>query len=131
MEYEYIAIPAERIPKVRQALLQHAIDIYASETNKVVSVWRKFKDEELGFRPHSRSTTVGEILKHQLLSERRFFAEFLGSPEPAASAVLPEKLSVEAFSQRMVELAAPRLNFLASREEAWWLETARFFDVER
>jgi uncharacterized damage-inducible protein DinB len=131
MDYEYTAIPAERIPKAGQALFQHAIEIYAGETNKVISVWRAFRDQDLEFRPHPRSSTVGEILRHQLLSERRFFAEFLGAPEPAASAVLPQELTIEAYSRRIAELAAPRLDFLAAREEAWWLEAAKFFDVER
>jgi uncharacterized damage-inducible protein DinB len=131
MDYEYTAIPAERIPKARQPLFQHAIEIYAGETNKVISVWHGFRDADLEFRPHPRSSTVGEILKHQLLSERRFFAEFLGAPEPAASAVLQPELTIEAYSRRMAELAAPRLDFLAAREESWWVEAARFFDVER
>jgi uncharacterized damage-inducible protein DinB len=131
MDYEYTAIPPERVPKARQALFQHAIEIYAGETNKVISVWRAFRDEDQEFRPHPRSSTVGEILKHQLLSERRFFAEFLGAPEPAASAVLPHETTIEAYSLRMAELAAPRLDFLAAREENWWLGAANFFDVER
>jgi hypothetical protein len=88
-------------------LFQHAIDIYAGETNKVISVWRAFDNADLGFRPHPRSSTVGEILKHQLLSERRFFTEFLGAPEPAALAVLPPELTIEAYSQGMAELAEP------------------------
>ncbi len=31
----------------------------------------------------------------------------------------------------MVELAYPRLKFLASQSEEWWLEVMPFFDVER
>lgn len=131
MDYEYTAIPAERVPKSQEPLFQHAIEIYAGETNKVISVWRAFRDQDREFRPHPRSSTVGEILKHQLLSERRFFAEFLGAPEPAASAALPQELTIEAYSRRMAELAAARLDFLAAREESWWLEAAKFFDVER
>jgi hypothetical protein len=30
-----------------------------------------------------------------------------------------------------VELARPRLAFLARQEESWWLARARFFDVDR
>ncbi|MBV8550657.1 MAG: hypothetical protein JOY54_05100 [Acidobacteriaceae bacterium] len=48
-----------------------------------------FSDEDLVFRPHLRSTSVGDILKHQLLSERRFFGEFVGTPEPAPDQILP------------------------------------------
>ena len=62
----------------------------------MAAVWRGFTDADLGFRPHPRSSTVADILKHQLLSERRFFGEFLGSPEPAAADVLPAPLTVAA-----------------------------------
>jgi len=74
---------------------------------------------------------VEEILKHQLLSERRFFGEFLGLPEPAASDVLPKETTPEAYANRLVELAVPRLNFIANGDEAWWLEQRPFFDVVR
>src|SRR5207247_256907 len=74
---------------------------------------------------------VVDIFKHQLLSERRFFWEFLGAPEPAPSVILPPEETVEAFSRRMAKLAAPRLEFLATRNQSWWLESVRFFDVER
>jgi uncharacterized damage-inducible protein DinB len=133
MNYDYTAIPEERVPRA-PALFQHALDIYAGETNKVVSVWRGFQDEDLAFRPHPRSSSVGEILKHQLLSERRFFAEFLGAPEPDPAAILPAQTpvqTIDAYAQRMAQLAAPRLDFLAGRDESWWLEAVSFFDVRR
>ena len=131
MNYEYQAIPVERIPTAAQPLFQHAIDTYASETNKVISVWRSFRDEDLDFHPHPRSSIVADVLKHQLLSERRFFAEFLGAPEPEPFGILPTERSIDAYSRRMAELAEPRLDFLAAREEVWWLQAASFFDVER
>ena len=43
--------------------------------NKTASVWRSFDDSVLGFRPHPKSTAVGDIFKHELLSGRRFFAD--------------------------------------------------------
>lgn len=112
-------------------LLQHALDTYESETNKVVSVWTQFSGGDLDFRPHPRSMTVRETMKHQLLSERRFFAEFLGSPEPAAAATLPSEDKVTAFAGRMAELARPRLAFLAGQTDDWWLTPVSFFDVQR
>ena len=72
MIYQYPAIPDFRIPKASSPIFQQLLNTYASETNKVVSVWRCFSAEELAFRPHPRSKTVIEIMKHQLLSERRF-----------------------------------------------------------
>ena len=131
MKYAYSAIADEQVPRCRIALLQHLIDTYASETNKVISVWQSFADSDLSFRPHPSSTSVADIMKHQLLSERRFFGEFLGLPEVPAEQVLPLKLSVEEFSRRMFELALPRLAFLAEREEDWWRTVVPFFDARR
>jgi uncharacterized damage-inducible protein DinB len=125
------AIPEAAIPRAALPAFQHAIDIYVSETNKVVSVWRQFSSADLAYRPHPRSSTVLDVLKHQLLSERRFFCEFLGSPEPPPAEVLPPGQSVEAFIERLVSLAMPRLPFLASRPQDWWFETVPFFDVQR
>jgi uncharacterized damage-inducible protein DinB len=124
-------IEESAIPATVIAAYQAAVDTYASETNKVAYVWRGFSDSDLDWRPHPRSSTVGEILKHQLLSERRFFGEFLGCPEPPPDAVLPAPLTVDASIQRLGQWARRRLPFLAAQEEAWWLERVRFFDVER
>jgi uncharacterized damage-inducible protein DinB len=131
MLYSRIGIQDTEIPSAACAAFQHAVETYASETNKVASVWSAFTDNDLGWKPHPKSSSVGEILKHQLLSERRFFADFLGTPEPAHALVLPEPWSVENASARLVQLARRRLSFLAGQNEPWWLERARFFEVER
>ena len=107
------------------------LDTYASETNKVVNVWREFRDGDLWYRPHPRSTNVGDIFKHQLLSERRFFGEFIGSPEPAPADVLPAEMSVATAVGRLTELARARLGYLAAQREEWWLVRVPFFEVER
>jgi hypothetical protein len=70
-------------------------------------------------------------MEHELLSERRFFGEFLGLPEVPANEVLPDNRTPHAFAARMVELSRERLHFLASRGEDWWLTVVPFFDVER
>jgi len=131
MTYAYTAIPDSEIPRASNPIFQYLLNTYASETNKVVSVWREFSSEEMPFRPHTRSSTVEDILKHQLLSERRFFGEFLGLPEPMAAQVLPEGKTPEDYMNRLRELVIPRLNFLAGQTENWWLEVVPFFDVER
>jgi len=131
MRYPFTAVPDERIPRASDPAYQHMLDTYASETNKVASVWREFGDEDLAFRPHPRSTTVGDILKHQLLSERRFFGEFIGSPEPAPADVLPSQLTVDAAIGRLAQLAVTRLAFLAGQRQEWWLVRVPFFEVER
>ena len=87
MQYEYTAIPEAQIPRAADPIFQHLLDTYASETNKVVSLWRQFGREDMAFKPADKSSTVLEIMKHQLLSERRIFAEFIGlGGEPEAAA---------------------------------------------
>lgn len=131
MRYEHTAIQDAELPRSSAPMHQHLVDTYASETNKVASVWGAFTPADLPFRPHARSSSVEEIMKHQLLSERRFFGEFLNAPEPAAGEVLPSAPSIDAYIARYVELARSRLGFVASRDEGWWLERVPFFDVER
>src|ERR1700691_676152 len=109
MHYNFIAIPDQDVLRAANPLFQHLLGTYASETDKVISVWRGFAQEDLGFRPHPKSSTVADILKHQLLSERRFFGEFVGTPEPPAEEVLPRTQELSAYIKRMEELARPRL----------------------
>jgi uncharacterized damage-inducible protein DinB len=131
LSYAFTAIPDGDVPMAVEPLVQHAMATYASETNKVVSVWREFADGDLTYRPHPRASTVGEILKHQLLSERRFFGEFLGAPEPPPGDVLPASLTIRSATERLVSLARPRLGYLAAQPAAWWTLRVPFFDVER
>ncbi len=131
MNYEYVAIPDSEIPRVSLPVFQHMLDTYASETNKVISVWRCFDLPGMAFHPHPKSKAVLDIMKHQLLSERRFFSEFMAVPEPPASEILPIGESPQDYWMRMRELAYPRMSFLAVQSEAWWLEEVTFFDVAR
>ncbi len=132
MDYEYVAIPQAEVPRAVNPLFQHLLDTYASETNKVISVWRQFAPQEMGFTPADKSATVLEIMKHQLLSERRFFSGFIGlEGEPEADALMPKEITPAAFCARNEELCKPRLQRLADREERWWLEVVPFFDVRR
>jgi uncharacterized damage-inducible protein DinB len=131
MNYDYVALPDSAIPQASSPLLQHLLNTYASETNKVISVWRCFAPAEMSYRPHARSTPVIGIMQHQLLSERRFFSEFMGLPEPPPSELLPAGENPQAYCARMQELARPRLQLLAEQREAWWLEEVPFFDVLR
>jgi uncharacterized damage-inducible protein DinB len=131
MQYPFTAIPDSMVPRASLGFIQHLLDTYASETNKVISVWREFSRQEMSFRPHPRSSSVQEVMKHQLLSERRFFGEFLGTSEPPPVEVLPLGEAPEDYIARMRDLARPRLGFLANQKEGWWLEKVRFFDVDR
>jgi uncharacterized damage-inducible protein DinB len=131
MHYEFSAISDAQVPRARDPIFQHILDTYASETNKVISVWSVFADGDLSFKPHEKSSAVLDIMKHQLLSERRFFAEFLGLAEVEPAAILPPELSVTRLRERMVQLAHPRLAFLAERDSAWWVAVVPFFDAQR
>jgi uncharacterized damage-inducible protein DinB len=131
MNYERSAIPEASVPSATSSEFQHLLDTYASEINKVTSVWSAFTSADLDYRPHPRASTVGEILKHQLLSERRFFGQFLGTPEPPPATVLPATLTPEMCTTRLVELARPRLSFFAQQQADWWHTRVPFFDVER
>jgi hypothetical protein len=46
-------------------------------------------DECLEYRPHERTNTARAIQVHQILSERRFFAELVGTEEPPIEELLP------------------------------------------
>jgi len=118
-------------PRAIDPDLQHVVDIYASEINKLASVWRSFDDGVLDYRPHAKSASVGEIFTHELLSARRFFGEFLGVPEPAAAAVVPNPLGVKPCVERLAGFGRARLTYLAQASRTWWTTPVRFFDVDR
>ena len=131
MNYDHTEIVDSEVPQASSRIFQHLLKTYASEANKLNSVWLEFEPDDLSFRPHPRSSSVSEIMEHELLSERRFFAEFLGLPEPPAAEVLPGSRTPPAYAARMLELSRPRLKFLAAQGEDWWLEVVPFFDVQR
>jgi uncharacterized damage-inducible protein DinB len=129
--YATRVIDASEIPTAADSAYQHVLDVYAGEINKTASVWRAFDDRLLDYRPHAKSAAVGEIFKHELLSGRRFFGEFLGVPEPEAAAVVPDPIGVHACISRLADLARARLPHLARARQPWWSSPVQFFDVER
>lgn len=129
MLYDYTAIPDAEVPRAMEPIFQHALQTYASETNKTVSVWRAVPNSLLDFKPHAKTNPIRAILVHQLLSERRFFAQFVGTEEPPVEELLPpgEKPTVSAYTEKYVALAKRRLPQLAQGAAAWWLEVRPFF----
>jgi uncharacterized damage-inducible protein DinB len=129
MHYDYTAIPDADVPQAVDPLFQHVVTTYASETNKTVSVWRAVPDDLLDFKPHERTNPIRTILVHQLLSERRFFAQFVGTEEPPVEELLPpgEKPVAQAYIEKYVWLAKGRLPPLARGTAVWWLEQRPFF----
>lgn len=79
MQYDYIAIADVDIPQAVEPIFQHVVTTYASETNKTVSMWRAVPDSLLDFTPHEKANSIRTILVHQLVSERRFFGQFVGT----------------------------------------------------
>lgn len=130
-EYPLLLIEPLEIPRTADPADQHLVDVYVSEINKIASVWRAFDDTLLDYRPHPKSTSVRDILRHELLSGRRFFGEFLGLPEPDAAAVVPAPITVDACVVRLGDLARARLPHLARASREWWNTPVKFFDVER
>ena len=106
MHYDFIAIPDADVPQAIEPVFQHVVTTYASEANKTVSMWRAVPDALLDFKPHEKTNPIRTILVHQLLSERRFFAQFVGTEEPPVEELLPpgEKPSVPGV-HRQVHLA--------------------------
>jgi len=129
--YSFHAIDDSGIPSAADPACQYLLSVYASEINKTAAVWRGFDDRLLEYRPHPKSTTVGDTFRHELLSGRRFFGEFLGLPEPAAASVMPAPIGVDACVARLADLARARLPHLARASAAWWHAAVKFFDVER
>src|SRR5262249_60841142 len=125
MYYDFIAIPDADVPQAVDPTFQHVLTTYASETNKTVSVWRAGPDSLLDFKPHERTNPIRTILAHQLLSERRFFALFVGTEEPPVEELLPpgEKPVVQAYLDNDLSLAKGRLPQLANGTAAWWRES--------
>src|SRR4051812_21119976 len=133
MQYIHEFIAESDVPPATRPILQHLVDTYVSETNKLAAVWSELHDDQLEFRLHPRSSSVRQILTHQILSERRFFAEFIGWAEPPVESLLPpgEAPPVEAYVQRVLALARARLGPLAYTDEQFWLAEVPFFDVRR
>jgi hypothetical protein len=80
--------------------------------------------------PHEKTDPIRTIVVHQLLSERRFFAQFVGTEEPPVEDLLPpgDKPTVTAYIEKYVGLTKRRLPQLAKGTAAWWLEVRPFFD---
>src|SRR3954469_3678581 len=129
MRYDFTAIPDADVPQAVEPNFQHVLATYASEANKTVSVWRAVPDDLLDFKPHEKTNPIRTILVHQLLSERRFFAQFVGTVEPPVDELLPvgERPGVQAYIDKHLWLVRGRLPQLARGTTPWWLEQRPFF----
>jgi uncharacterized damage-inducible protein DinB len=105
VQYSRKFIPDRDVPRAVKPIFQHLVDTYASEANKVGAVWSELREDQLDFRPHIRSSSIRQILDHQILSERRFFAEFIGLSKPAPESLLPSRdaATVQPYIERDVK----------------------------
>ena len=128
MQYQYVAIPDGELPPAVEPAFAHVVMTYASEVNKTASMWRAIPDALLEYSPHEKTNTLRTILVHQLLSERRFFAEFAGLDEPPVAELLPAgDAPVAAYIDKYVEFGRRRLAQFARGTTACWLEQLTFF----
>jgi hypothetical protein len=105
MRYDFIAIPDADVPQAIDLTFQHVVQTYASETNKTVSMWRAVPDDLLDFKPHEKTNPIRTIMVHQLLSERRFFAQFVGTVEPSVEELLPPGEKPVVVARQRISLA--------------------------
>jgi uncharacterized damage-inducible protein DinB len=108
------------------------VETYETERVKVVSVWSEFRDEDLPVRPNARDPrgrSVREQMVHQCVSENLWFKSMLGIDVNARP--LPEQETRLEFMKRYAEDSGKRAKALREKEETWWEEETKFFDVPR
>ncbi len=108
------------------------VETYEAERVKVVSVWSEFKDEDLPTRPHQddpRGRSVHEQMVHQCVSEDLWFRNMLAIDVGAPP--LPKQETRFEFMKRYAEDSGKRLAALREKDESWWQENTKFFDVQR
>jgi uncharacterized damage-inducible protein DinB len=91
-----------------------------------------FEDADMPVRPHPtdrRGRSLHEQMVHQCVSEDLWFKNMLGID--AGAPPLPPDETRLGFIQRYAENSGARLGALRTKDEAWFEETVRFFDVER
>ena len=108
------------------------VETYATERIKVLGVWSEFTDEDLPVRPNARDPrgrSVHEQMVHQCVGEDLWFRNMLGID--VAAPPLPSSETRLEFIRRYAEDSGKRLTALAAKEEAWWEQEVKFFDVPR
>lgn len=108
------------------------VETYATERLKVLSVWSEFRDEDLPVRPRAgdpRGRSVHEQMVHQCVSEDLWFRNMLAIDVGAPP--LPQTETRLEFMKRYAEDSGKRWAALRDKNDAWWQEETKFFDVQR
>jgi Uncharacterized protein conserved in bacteria len=107
------------------------VETYATERVKVVSVWSEFREEDLRVRPNEsepRGRSVLEQMVHQCVSEDLWFRTMLGID--VAAPPLPASETRIEFMRQYAEDSGKRLTALRVKDDSWWEEDAKFFEVQ-
>lgn len=107
-------------------------ETYETERIKVVSVWSEFRDEDLPVRPRQgdpAGRSVLEQMVHQCMSEDAWFRNMLGIDVSAPP--LPKQETRLDFIRQYAEDSGKRSAELQKKQDAWWEEATKFFEVER
>jgi len=105
------------------------LDTYDTERLKTLSVWSAFTDDDMEFRPALRIRTPHEHMVHQCVSENNWMKDMLGVD--TGKPPVPQPETRLEFLRHYAALSELRLAALREKPEAWWNETAPFFDVPR
>ena len=87
--------------------------------------------DDLDFRPDPKSSTVADILNHELLLEPGSSANLWARPNRPSAEVLPKTQELSAYIQRKEQLARPRLHFFAAQSADWWMQDVPFLRTAR
>ena len=107
-------------------------ETYATEIEKVLSVWAMFDDADMKRRPHpadTRGRNLHEHMVHQCVSENLWFNTMLGIT--VTDQPLPDPETRLAFMARYHQHATARLAALQGMPDGWWMEVVDFFEVRR
>jgi len=108
------------------------VETYDTERLKVISVWSEFRDADLSVRPNredARGRSVHEQMVHQCVSEDLWFRNMLGIDVSAPP--LPKEETRIEFMKQYAADSGKRLTALREKDEAWWEQSTKFFDVPR
>jgi len=105
------------------------LDTYDTERLKTLSVWSAFTDDDMEFRAAPRIRTPHEHMVHQCVSENNWMKDMLGVD--TGKPPVPQPETRLEFLRHYAALSELRLAALREKPEAWWNETAPFFDVPR
>ena len=108
------------------------VDPYETERLKTLGAWSTFKDGDLSRRPHPqdrRGRNGHEQMVHQCVGENLWFCNMLGIDVGAPP--LPEEETRLEFIKRYAEDSEKRLEALREKDDAWWKEEVKFFEVSR